>query len=175
MQHADRGGNSVSASVTGCDCNVLDRANIALSCVFIARTNRTEEDNGAITALHHGQFTRVTLIRGKTNDRGPPRPPTEAETFLIISRLMKPRAVRMILVHASAYKRVRERESVYVCVRGERERRESMCRRAIAFGCFELRRVTDRPDASFSTPPAGTLRRFWQISTAVYALSYVPE
>jgi len=119
--------------------------------LYLAR--ESEKDNDAITALHHGQFTRVTLIRGKTNDRGPPRPPTEAETFLIISGLMKPRAARIILVHASA------------CIVKEKERerhtegkRESMCRHAIAFGCSELPEVADHPDASFSSSQA--LRRF---------------
>lgn len=136
--------------------------------VRLYRAHESEEDNGAITALHHGQFTRVTLIRGKTNDRGPPRPPTEAETFLIISGLMKPRAVRMILVHASACTtKEREREREGKRKKGRKgEREERMCRRAIAFGCFGL---PERPDASFSFPRPGPF-----VALAVYALSYVP-
>lgn len=119
---------------------MLDRANIVLSCVFISCTNQ-RKDNGAITALHHGQFTRVTLIRGKTNDRGPP---TEDGTFLIIYGLMKPRAARIILVHASTCitkgkaTQQRKREGQYVSSH------------AIAFGCLELPEVADRPGTSFS-------------------------
>lgn len=129
MQHADRGGNGVSASVTGSGCNALDPGSCKYrALVRLYRVHESEEDNGAITALHHGQFTRVTLIRGKTNDRGPPpRPPTEAETFLIISELMKPRAVRMILVLRALQKRERAREREEE--ERERERRECVVER----------------------------------------------
>lgn len=140
--HADRGcGNSVSASVTGFGCNAGGSCKCrALSCVFISCTNQRR----VVARLRRyvtANSPRVTLIRGKTNDRGPPRPPTEAETFLIISGLMKPRAAE-------------DDPCTRVCVRHKRgSKRENVCC-TIAFGCLpELSEVADRPDASFSIPP----------------------
>lgn len=111
---------------------------------------------GRLWRYNYGQFTSariVTLIRGETEGCCVFR---RDETFLIISRLMKPRAIKFDLCTRSCIKkeRGRDRQTPYISPLN------SPWLLHVAGSCWLSWRQF--------LPPS-----FWQISTAVYVLSYV--
>lgn len=137
------------------------RANIALPCILTSCTDQsriTTRLRCYIYTANSPARRGVTLIRGKTNDRGPLRPPTEDETFLIIFRLMKPRAARgdpctRVCVHEER-ERERERGSVYTYISSHDSLR---LLHAVGSCWLSWRQFLPRPRAAPS---------LWQISTA---------
>lgn len=127
-------------------------------------------DYGATSQPIH----RVTLIRGKTNDREPLASYDRSRNFPHNIRANETARARLMLVHASAYT-AEEIDKEIIQIEKDKERDRERERRYISWRDSLRLLHTHRKLLIAPTPvsPSNRSPSLWQISMAVHALSYV--